>query len=426
MSFLLHLNRWSAFRYYRSIVSAARAGFPDDVRIKFTFNDLNNPKVNPDARCKTYGSTKPLSTTSYSIMLDGKRFGMGRYGWEPFTPVSDQDFVDGVMTLCHELHHVRQHLACYGRTQYDRFSPDIGVSLIAASQNPYYYDLVYSRFLHEIDADTAGFVAGYKILSERFSDKLPNGLSDVDRLVMEHVHGGLGDTYVVDLSACSSIDDVAESLSRAYSRWDERLVRGKYDSAKMKPNALDEAYAVTQGLSGFDVSPWCVGQWKNAWNDFSYSRTMRDSCYRLCAITLKLHPQYADVYSCLESVRDDLSVAKLFPRVAGGEFSEPVGSIYARVWKVSPKTRRPGGVGENGFSDVCKVVATPDLHSTRPAPKSDRSVPEAVDIPPSRTPNYDSVERPAVRPQSCSGRSLCGLDVDPDNSNNVSDDFERS
>lgn len=427
MSFLLRLNRRSAMRHYQQIVKSVCKSMPNDVGVRFSFNDLNNPRTNRDFNPfrKTYGSTHVISSNLFSVMLDGKSFGMSNYWNDPFKPVSDQDFVDGVMTLCHEMQHVRQHLACRGRLTYDSFSPDVAVSLVSSHQNPYYRDLAYNNFLHEIDACAVGFVTGYDFLLGQFGDKLPHGRSDVDALVMGHIRGNVGETYAANLSGCASVGDVAERLLQAYRSWyvpfvrdersSERVIQDNYAPDAMSDDALDEGYAVTHEFS--DESQQCVNQWQSAWDDFLHSRTMRDSCYRLCAITLKLHPQYFDEYSCLRSVQDSFSITRLFPSVQDGVFSETMNSACKRVWKVSPKTRCPGGVGENGFSV---------MFSQPSVPKPDRSVPEAVDIPPSRTPNYESVERPAVRPQSCSGRSLRGLEVDPDNSNNVSDDFERS
>lgn len=432
MSSLLHLNRRSAMRCYQQIVKSICVDMPDDVDVRFSFNDLNNSRTNRNFNPfrKTYGSTHVVSDDLFSVMLDGKSFGMGNYWNDPFWPVSDQDFVDGVMTLCHEMQHVRQHLACRGKLNYDSFSPDIAVSLISAHQNPYYYDLAYDNFLHEIDACAVGFITGYDVLLSQFADKLPGGQLDIDRLVMNHIRSDVGKTYTADFSRCTSVNDAARRLLQAYGAWyvpfardkqkAETVILDNYDSDVMPKASLDEGYVVANKLSGALMQ--CVDQWQGAWGDFLHSCTMRDSCYRLCAISLKLHPQYADVYSCLESVQDDLSVSKLFPKVAGGEFLEQVDSIYKRVWDVSPKTRLPGCVGDNGFSDMRRVVDVPESCVVQPVPKPNRSVPEAVNILSSRTPNYGDIKRP----QSCSGRSLCGLDVNPDNSNNVSNDFERS
>ena len=428
MSCFLKMTRYKVLQQCKHLCESLEDGVSPNIDVAFQFFDMNSASVKRNMKSSmphdSLGSMQVRSANSFSVMLDSRSFGMGTRWQGPFMSVSDQDFVKAVMAECHELHHVKQYLASRNQFSYDAFSPDVTVSSIVGHQNPYYYGLAYKSLLHELDANAQGFLDGYAFLVENFSDKFPNGQSGVDALVLECMCGRFGCLYGVDSVACDSVEHVAQSLFDSYSRWSEEAVQRRYDSTKTKVDNRDEGYAVTHGLSG--VPPMCVRQWREVWDAFSYSRNTRDASYRLCAITLRLHPEYLEEFSCLKAVQDDFALDKLFPKVLGNKFLEPVNDTLERISECCPRSRFPGGVGRNGFSGPPEVFDAKDVPVVQSAPKPDRSVPEAVDIPPSRTPDYESVERPAVRPQSCSGRSLRGLDVDPDNSNNVSNDFERS
>lgn len=452
----LTLTQAQVYSLYNDVIADGLFDFPRDVTVNVTLDDLS--RFGPFV----FGSTRFKSDHEFVVRLDAAAAGLKTSGSKRSQDlVPENRVLCGITTLYHEFHHAQQYLACIGKFSYPEFSEDIAVSMVAANQNDVYYHSLHGQFLHELDAQVYSIRQTYAFLTGQCGDSVKS-LEQVDRCVLDHVNRNLGIEYHFTpprgQSQFRSIDEVLDALPESYSRWNEPLFSHKYsgrefisasDEDKLftgkAGRALKGATSAVKNLFGKRVTSsgqqdgeWAYDEfaaakvcsqgksgrvfsaWHKMWDDFSYVDTMRDACRILCSFSAYLHPEYLERYVCLRDIQDELSVSSCFTRYTGSEFPESRAAIIDDIKDMCPVATSPRGLGnfddDSHNAQQCQMVAF----------KPDRSVPEAAGIPPSCTPDYDSVERPAVRPQSCSGRSLCGLDVDPDNSNNVSNDFERS
>lgn len=442
----LLLTQAQAYRLYNDAFRDGRSDLPRDIIIHPTLEDLSQfgPSVS--------GSTDFASDNEASVRLSASMSGLNLDNNEHSRIVVSEDkLLNGVTTVYHELHHVRQRLFCMGKFSYPEFSKDVAVSLVASYQNDVYYHALHGRFLRELDAQAYSVKQAYAFLLNRYGSDAESVMQVAQRM-LNYVNCNLGIKYQFPLptgqTKFESMEDVLVALQDSYSCWDAPLPVHTYTGyqyvrprAKQSEGVVKDAMSAVKGLFGKNSAKSALQEreqrydefaaakmlsrqrsgpvfaaWHKMWDDFRYVDTMRDSCRILCAFSTYLHPEYLEKFLCLKDMQSELSVENCFTRYTGSEFPESRSVIFDNIKDACPFATKPRGL------DKTRAV----LQNAQSVLKQNRSVPEAAGIPPSCTPDYDSVERPAVRPQSCSGRSLCGLDVDPDNSNNVSNDFERS
>lgn len=220
----------------------------------------------------------------------------------PISHVSDEKFVQVLVTAFHENRHMLNCLCGYQDCRSDKHE-NLALSMcyLADHGNSFYYkgNHNYYKNLREIDAEHAGIVGAYGYLCEQFPDKI----KECEQLLVQYVNDK------VKLVREDKIDYFLDESCKEFQSLDD--VTQAFDDCFVDAMSKFRVYPFNRNCDDLAMSKFCQDrEWRKLHSRMLDAEIGVERDKMIGAIVLAVHPEYQDKIYDLKGI--DFSPTTVF------------------------------------------------------------------------------------------------------------------